>query len=39
MESMKFTNPKARAVAHEQSKGVTKGLRVYISHRFHSVPV
>ena len=39
MESMKFINLKARAVAHERSEGATKGLRVYKFHRLHIVPV
>ena len=39
MESKKFINLKARAVAHEQSEGATKGLRVYKFHRLHIVSV
>ena len=39
VESMKFINLKARAVAHKQSEGATKGLKVYKFHRLHMVPV
>ena len=36
MESMKFINPKAQAVAHERNEGATKGYKI---HRLHIVPV